>query len=186
MVRIKSPIAPDGSQEFYGLGVIVSKSGLVLSDKHNLILNAVYSVTLADGATLQATIVHINDVDNIATFQLQPDATHNNNFPTIPVSNSNLKLGQTVIGIEGRTKNSVQIGRVTTQNTRPAQDSKGKAITVVYSVDTDIRGSVETSGAPILNLSGELVGIKGSSADASLVPSVYVTLSPIQEIISAK
>ena len=39
VVRIKSPIAPDGSQEFYGLGVIVSKSGLVLSDKHNLILN---------------------------------------------------------------------------------------------------------------------------------------------------
>jgi hypothetical protein len=186
VVRIKSPVASDGSQDFYGLGVIVSKSGLVLSDKHNLVLNAVYSITLADGATLLATVARINDVDNIATFQIQPDATHNNNFPTISLSTNNLKLGQTVIAIQGQTKNSVQIGRVSAQNTRPGLDSKGKPTTVVYSVDTDNRGSVETSGAPLINLSGELVGIKGSEMDTSLVPGVYVTYSPIQELISAK
>lgn len=186
VVKIQAPIAADGSQDFYGLGAIISKSGLVISDKHNLVLNAVYSVVLADGTTLSATVSHINDVDNIATFQIQPDSTHNNNFPTITVSTNNLKLGQTIIGIEGKQKNSIQVGRVTGQNTRPAQDSRGKAITNTYSVDTDINALTEVSGAPLVNLSGELVGIKGSSADTSLVSGRYITLSPIQEIINAK
>ncbi len=185
LVRIQTPPGPEGS-DFYGIGMIVSKSGLVLADKHNLILNAVYSITLPDNTILPATIKKINDVDNIVTFQIQPDTTHNNNFPTVSISQNNLKLGQTVISIQGRTKNSVQIGRVTSQNTRNVTDSKGKAVTQIYSVETDIKGFVETSGAPILNLSGELVGIKGSSIDTSLIPGIYVTLAPIVELVNSK
>ena len=186
VVRIQTPVAADGSQIFYGLGVIVSKSGLVLSDKHSLVLNAVYSVTLADGTTLPATIVHINDTDNIATFQIQPDSTHNNNFPTIALAQNNLKLGQTVIGIEGQNKNSVQVGRATSLDTRKAQDSKGNNVIVTYAVETDIRGSTETAGAPLLNLSGELIGIKGSQADTTLVAGTYITLAPIIDILNSK
>ena len=186
VVRISAPVVADGSREFYGLGIVVSKLGLVLSDKHSLVLNTIYSITLPDGTTLPATIVHINDVDNIVTFQIQPDSTHNNNFSSITIAQNNLKLGQTVIGIEGRNKNSVQVGRATSLNTRSAQDSKGKDITTIYSVETDIRGSTEVSGAPLLNLSGELVGIKGSQVDATLLPGVYITLSPIIDLINSK
>lgn len=186
VVRIQSPILPDGSREFYGAGVLVSKSGLVLSDKHSLILNAVYGITLADGTTLSATISHINDVDNIATFQIQPDSSHNNNFPFVSFSQSNLKLGQTIIGIEGRSKNSVQVGRVTGSNTRPGTDAKGKSINITYSVDTDIRSSTETAGAPLVNLSGDLVGIKGSAVDTTLIPGTYITLAPMQDLVNSK
>lgn len=186
VVRISAPVVADGSKEFYGLGIIVSKSGLVLSDKHSLILNAIYSITLSDGTTLPATIVHMNDLDNIVTFQIQPDSTHNNNFSSIIIAQNNLKLGQTVVGIEGRNKNSVQVGRATSLNTRSTKDSNSKDITTIYSVETDIRGSTEVSGAPLLNLSGELVGIKGSQVDATLLPGVYITLSPIIDLVNSK
>jgi hypothetical protein len=186
IVRIYSPLSSDGSQEFYGLGIIVSKSGVVLSSKHSLVLNAVYSINLADGTTLPATIVHINDTDNLVTFQVQPDSTHNNNFPSISISKNNLKLGQTVIGMEGKSQSSVQVGRVVSQNTRNIEDSKGKTVPLVYSIETDIRGSTEIAGAPLLNLSGELVGIKATQVDATLLPSVYITLSPITDIVNLK
>jgi putative serine protease PepD len=184
IVRIQTPIGP--TQDFYAVGVIVSKSGLVLTDKHNLILNSVYNITLADGSVLSAAVSHINDSDNIATFQIQPDATHNNNFPFVSISQTNIQLGQTVIGIEGKTKNSVQIGRATSLNTRPGTDAKGKTITVTYGVETDIRPSTETAGAPLFNLSGDLVGIKSSASDATLNAGTYITFSPIIDLINSK
>lgn len=186
VVRISTPIAADGSKAFYGLGVIVTKSGVVLSDKHNLILNAVYSITLADGTTLPATVIHISDTDNIATFQIQPDSTHNNNFSTIDVSQNDLKLGQTVIGIEGQNKNSVQVGRATSFETRGSTDSKGNNITINYAVDTDIRSSEETAGAPLFNLSGELVGIKATALDTTLIPGAYITTTSITNLLNMK
>ncbi len=186
VVRIQTPPTLDGSKEFYAVGIIVSKSGLVLSDKRSLIPNAVYSVILASGATLSATIVHTNDVDNIATFQIQPDSTNNNNFPFVVIAENELNLGQTVIGIGGKTKNSIQVSRATGLNTRTEQDSRGKNIDVVYSVDTNISGSTETAGAPLINLSGELVGIKASAVDTTLISGIYITINPIKAIINLK
>ena len=186
VVRIQTPAAADGTKSFYGLGVIVSKSGLVLSDKFNIISNAVYSVTLSDGTTLPATVVHISDKDNIATFQIQPDATHNNNFSSVDIAQGDLKLGQTVIGIEGKTKNYVEINRATSFETRTSTDSSGKTITTTYAVDTDIPETVETLGAPLLNLSGELVGIKSISNDGTLVPGAYITSSSISDLLNTK
>jgi S1-C subfamily serine protease len=183
IVRIKNPVGEDGTQSFYALGAIVSKDGLVLSDKRSLISNGVYSVTLADGTTLPATLVHTNNTDHLATFRIKPDPAHTNNFKFIQLSQNDLRLGQTVIADEGRDKNTVGIGRVLSVNSRTEKDAKGADIRVVYEVQTDINPLGEIQGSPLFNLSGELVGIKTSAEDLTIPEDMYTTLVPIRRIL---
>ena len=168
IVRIKSPFDPAGSQTFYALGVIVSKDGLVVSDKRDLILPGTYTVVLSDGSVLTATVKYVDDINNLVTFQIKPDSTHSS-FSAITLSKNDLKLGQSAIAVEGKDKNTVGIGRATALNTS----------TVV----TDIGPVGEIQGSPLLNLSGELVGLKSSNIDLTLLPGVYTSLGPIKKAI---
>jgi S1-C subfamily serine protease len=183
IVRIKSPVAQDGSQAFYALGVIVSKDGLVLSDKRGLIAGGTYSVTLADGTSLSASLLETDDTDHLALFKISPDQAHTNNFRFVPVAANDLKLGQTVIAIEGREKNSIGIGRVLALNTRTEKDTKGSDVRVLYSVTTDINPLGEIQGSPLLDLRGELVGIKSSTDDLIVPQNLYTTLVPIHRLL---
>jgi len=183
IVRIKAPFDSAGNQTFYALGVLVSKDGLVLSDKRELILAGTYSVILADGSTLPATIVKEDDVSGLTTFQVKADAAHAGGFNFINISKNDLKLGQSVIAVEGQDKNTVGIGRVTSLDTHTEKDAKGADIKVIHAIETDISGTNEIQGSPLLNLSGELVGLKSSSPDLTLPMGVYTSLIPIRAII---
>ncbi|KND48859.1 MAG: hypothetical protein AB200_00310 [Parcubacteria bacterium C7867-005] len=178
IVRIKTPVDPYGTQNFYALGVVVSKDGLVLSDKRTLVLNGIYDIVLADGTVLQANIVRMSEEDNLALFRITPDIAHTNNFDFISVSDSELKLGQTAIAIQGMEKNTIGIGRIMSVNYRNEADTK-----TLYSVDTDISSINEIQGSPLFNLSGELVGIKTSYDDLSVPRGAYTTSVPMSAIV---
>lgn len=183
VVRINSPTVTPNPGDFYALGVIVTKSGYVLSDKRNLILDGIYVVTLADGTVLSATLVTTSAEDHLALFKINPDDAHTNNFPFIAVSKNDLKLGQSVIALEGKDKNSVAVGRVTSLNTYTETEADGTSVKIPYAVVTDISSVGETEGGPLLNLSGELVGLKTSNEDLTIPKGIYTTLDPIIRII---
>lgn len=169
LVRIKNP----GDQSFYALGVIISKSGLVLTDKRTLVAGSDYGIELSDGSTLPASIVGTSDTANLVLFQIHTDATHAaKGFPYLSVSKNDAKLGQTVIALEGETQNAVAIGRVLTLDLDTAHAT------------TDIPNTSEIAGSPLIDLSGELIGIKTSNTDLTLTPSVYTTLAPIQKLLA--
>ncbi|MDB5266507.1 MAG: hypothetical protein JWN89_322 [Parcubacteria group bacterium] len=182
VVRIKSPVADDGSQSFYALGVVISKDGLVVSDKRNLVLNGTYSVTLPDGTTLPATVSAISEDDNLALFKIKGDPSHTNNFKFIAFSPNELKLGQTIIAVEGRDKNTVGIGRVVSISSRTEKDAKGNDLKVPYAIDTDL-SSGEIQGSPLFNLSGELVGIKTSTVDLIVPAGLYTSSIPMKRVV---
>lgn len=182
VVRI-SMRGTDGNLSFYALGVIVNSSGLVLSARENLILNTPYSVVLSDGSVLGAGVAYQSDTDNLVLFRIDPDAAHKDKFPAVALSTNNLKLGQTIILLSGRNKNSVYINRVISSDVRGEKDAKGQDVSVVYAVETDTLASSEISGAPIVNLSGELVGIKSPNADLTTTTGTYTTIFPIRHLI---
>jgi len=169
LVRI-SVRGGDGGLSFYALGVIINNSGLVLSARSGLIIGAPYSVTLADGTVLGASLAYQSDIENIVLFKIAPDEAHKNKFPVTVLATNDLKLGQTIILVSGRDKNHVYIDRVISLNASTAE--------------TSIPSSVEISGAPIINLSGELTGIKSPGADTTFTAGVYTTLSPIKQLIN--
>lgn len=183
VVRIQSPLAPDGTKAFYALGAIVSKSGLVVSDKRDIIAGGLYTIVFADNSTLTASVAYVSDTDNLAIFKINPDASHQAGFSPLVLSTNDLKLGQSVIAVEGREKNTVGVGRVTEVNTRTEKDSKDADIRVVYSVSTDLDATSEIQGSLLLNLSGELVGIKSSNNDLIVPAHVYTSVTPMKRTI---
>lgn len=183
VVRINSPTIIPGPGEFYAMGVIVTKDGYVLSDKRNLIQGGVYAVTLSDGTVLSANLIGADPDNHLAVFKIIPDAEHADKFHFVAPSKNELKLGQSVIAVQGKEKNSVSVGRVVSINSHTEKDESGADIKVQYSVMTDLSPSSETQGGPLLNLSGELVGLKTSNEDLTLPKSLYTTVVPILRII---
>src|SRR5260221_3995139 len=74
VVRLKSPPTIDGTENFYALGVVVNKQGLVLSDKRNIIPGGNYTAIFSDGSTLQANINKLSSTGSLVAFDLQGDA----------------------------------------------------------------------------------------------------------------
>lgn len=157
----------NGTENFYGLGTIVSKDGLVVSDGESFVIDGSYSATLHDGTVLSMELTSRNT--GLAFFKIAQTSTQRE-FVAVPFSSTPLKLGQSVIAVQGRDATSVAVGRVTALGS--------------LSVTTDLASRGELPGGPIANLSGELVGIKASSPDLSLPPGIYVTGETIKKSLS--
>lgn len=184
VVRIFEPtITDDQKGEFYGLGVIVTESGLVVSDLRNTKNNQTYTVTLSDGAVLEAHSVDVGVANNVAVFKLTPNSTHKSFVPVV-MSKNEPKLGQSIISVEGLDRNAVALGRVLSLISGTELDEKGNSVSVAYAVNTDINRSGELAGGPLFNLSGELLGIKTSNDDLSLTEGKYTTVVPINRALS--
>ena len=156
IVRIKEN-GPDGNPIFRSLGVIVSKDGKVLTDLKGSTSGS-YSVTLSDGATLPLSLEKTLDSESLVVFKITPDNTHKN-FVPISFAPNAPKLGQSAISISGKEKNSVAIGRI---------------LSLGDEIDTDISANGGLSGSPLLNLSGELIGMKVSDEKGALEAGKYV------------
>ncbi len=184
VVRIYQPtITNDPRGEFYGLGVIINEGGLVVSDLRNPKPNQLYTITLSDGTTLEAHPVDVGTENNVGVFRLTPDTTHKTFIPAV-VSGNEPKLGQSIIAVEGESKNAVALGRVLSLISGSETNTGGDPVSVAYAVNTDINKSGELAGAPLFNLSGELLGIKTSNFDLSLSEGKYTTVVPINRAVS--
>jgi S1-C subfamily serine protease len=183
IVKVYGPVIGDYPPEFYSVGIIVSNDGLIITDLRSASPKELYKVVLSDGTSLTAHTMSIGTAENLGAFKIDPNQTKKV-FETVVFSPSEPKLGQTVIVIEGQDKNTVDLGRVLGIETKKEKNADGVLLDVAYSVDTDISSSNEIPGAPLFNLSGELIGIKSSNNDLSLPPGVYTTVVPINRVIS--
>lgn len=174
VVRIKSPAGGDGSQNFYALGIIVSKQGHILSDKGaNLIMGAAYTVVLSDGTTMPAVISKVSETGNFVLFKLQAEESRLRTLQPVVLSKTAPKLGQTVIAIQGREGNSVSVGRML-------------SVDVTLGLGgTDLASQGEVGGSPLLNLSGEVVGLKTSKEDFTLPQGGYTLVSPLSDFVAS-
>lgn len=171
LVRIKSPTSPDGVSDFYALGVVVSRQGHILTDRRNVSQAGPYTVVFPDGSSAPASVVKVSDTGSMVLMKIDSADPHIRSLSTMSLSQSDPKLGQTVISIQGVESNSIAVGRVLSLN--PAQ---GVAL-------TDIAAG-GTQGSPLLNLSGELVGLKTSNSDLTLPLGSYTTVLPLAKFIA--
>jgi len=161
----------DGTPMFYALGAIVSRDGLVISDGQGLVLDGTYTATLADGTKIPAAVYSRSSDQSLAVFKLM-SGDPKQVYAPIALAASDPKLGQSVIAFEGKADTGVAVGRVASLVTAGSKS--------VQNVLTDISSRGETSGGPLVTLSGELVGIKSSASDMSLPAGLYTALAPIR------
>lgn len=169
----------DGNQMFYALGAIVTKEGLIVSDGQGLVLDGSYTVTLSNGTEVPAAVVSRSTDQNLAIFKII-SSNASQTYTPIALAQADPRLGQTVVGFGGKTDTAVAVGRVSSLVTKTEGTTKA-----VRAVATDIPSRGETEGGPLVNLAGELVGIKSSSPDMTLPSGIYTSLGPIRAQIAA-
>lgn len=170
IVRITDNSATPEGNPFYSIGTLISKDGLIVaSNLSTLNPSLIYSATLADGTTHELAYLGNDKAGFLSFFRIvQKDKA---TYPVATFSSENAKLGQSLILIEGRDKNIVTVGRVSALS---FDTSSGKKVQNGLEMDTEPKTSA--FGAPILNLSGEIVGFRTPALTASGTP---LFISPI-------
>ena len=152
-----------------GSGVIVSHDGYIVTNKHVIGSGTAFSVNFYDGSTTTATLVGYDELTDIAIIK----ADGKKNLPYLEFgSSSTLVVGQTVMAIGnpyGYTW-SLTSGSVSGLE-RMVATSSGNVIPNM--IQTDALINPGNSGGPLLNGSGEMVG---------LISSIYSTSGSAQGI----
>jgi len=159
-----------------GTGFIVSKDGLILTNKHVVLdKDAEYTVFTNDGRKFSAKVLARDPVQDLAVLKIEQEKTVDDNgefvskpFPVVELGDSeNLEIGQTVIAIGNALaefRNTVSVGVISGLG-RKITASGGGFIEVLEDViQTDAAINKGNSGGPLLNLKGEVIGINTAIA----------------------
>lgn len=153
---------------FVGLGVVISSDGKVLTSSTVIGTAEKFYAEYVDGSYELNLVKEANQ----GSVVFEPKELEEGKvFTSAKFGNSqNLKLAQTVISLGGQDRNLVSTGIISTLETNEASD-----FTVI---NTSINESSIIRGSVLINLSGEIVGVRvaGSSA-SSFVPSNIIKLS---------
>ena len=138
-----------------GSGFIIRKDGLIVTNKHVVdSTTATYTVTTADGKVYSAQVTARDPSADLALVKIAAS-----NLPVAALGDSGkLELGQRVIAIGnalGQYQNTVTTGVISGLN-RTITASSEKLTNLIQ---TDAAINPGNSGGPLVNLSGEVIGI---------------------------
>jgi len=143
-----------------GTGFIISKDGLILTNKHVVVdEEAEYTVITNDGKKYEAKVLATDTVNDIGVVKINAQGL----VPVELGDSDTLQIGQTVIAI-GNTlseyRNTVTKGVVSGLSRRvTAGGVGGFSETIEEAIQTDAAINPGNSGGPLINLAGQVVGI---------------------------
>ena len=143
-----------------GSGVVVSKDGWILTNRHVVDCDKKVDVTFADGRNARATVHAIDSLTDLALLRTPADGL----TPAVLGEAGALDVGQPVAAIgnsEGFLANTVTSGVVSAPWRQVFLDDDGEYRNMVQT-DAAIFGG--NSGGPLINLEGEVVGINTLTA----------------------
>ncbi len=195
IVRIKE-ITGDGVSSFAGLGLVVSREGLIAADisvayrKTDSVGNTIaksYQGVFPDGRVFPLNIVSSSQERGLIFLSpiVQDKEKGVYRFTPPQFFVGELILGQAVIVISGDDSNSVSTGIISNlvQKTISKAADTGTSPTSattkeLIAIKTDIRSSDLVLGSVLLNLSGEVIGM-----NAGLQSVSRNTFVPIQKVL---
>ncbi len=176
------PQQPGGGTSF-GSGFIISPDGFVLTNHHVIDGASEVIVHLADRREMKAKVVGSDPNSDIAVLKINAE-----NLPVLQLSDSrNLKPGQWVLAIGSPFgfDHSVTAGVVSGLG-RPSMDNSQRYVPFIQ---TDVAINRGNSGGPLLNTSGEVVGINsqifsnsGGYMGVSFAIPIEVAMNSVRQI----
>jgi len=147
-----------------GSGFIVRSDGAILTNAHVIAGATRISVAMKDGTTYPARLVGVDETNDLAVLKI--DAK---NLPVAPLgSSSSLLIGEWAIAIGNpygfilaNTEPSVTVGVVSGTGRNLAGQSEGAGV-YVDMIQTDASINPGNSGGPLVNASGEVIGVNSS------------------------
>jgi Do/DeqQ family serine protease len=138
-----------------GSGFIISRNGEILTNAHVLAGADTVNVTLKDGRSFPGKVMGTDPVTDVAVVKIQAD-----NLPTLTLGDSNqLKPGEWAIAIGNPLglDNTVTTGIISATGRSSSQ--VGVPDKRVQFIQTDAAINPGNSGGPLLNASGQVIGI---------------------------
>lgn len=157
------------SGEARGSGVVIDREGRIITNNHVIEGAATggLQVIFIDGTIAPATLIGADPGNDLAVLKVDTDIKA---VATLADS-SKVRVGETVIAIGsalGDFTNTVTVGVVSGTN----RDLQGQDVQLENLIQTDAAINHGNSGGPLLNLSGEVIGIntavvRGDGSDAA-------------------
>lgn len=161
-------VSQSGEAHSAGIGTIVSADGLVVTDTGNFGEGAL--TTTVGGVQYALQVVSNEKGSSLGLGRLTPVGAGVTAGTFIPVTLGNadtLKLGQTSIVIGGWDGKTIMNGLVNNLEMRTIVDKEKKTETkVVDNIGVSTRPGSSSNGAPIITLSGEVVGFLSINENA--------------------
>jgi len=184
--RTNTDPSSDSSQMvFVGLGAVISSDGVIATDNNIISEGGKYFATPSD-KLLNLSVIRSVKGEKIALLKIKNDDKNPVVYPTVSISKNDLKLGQTVVYIGGESKDSVSTGIVSSLSAKEIKSTDNStstpSTTKISSIETSIPGNF-ISGGLLINLSGELVGIKTIFIDSSKT-DLFTASADITEALS--
>ncbi|TSC63888.1 MAG: HtrA2 peptidase [Parcubacteria group bacterium Gr01-1014_91] len=182
-VPVYQQVGTTTKQVSAGTGFIVRGNGYIVTNKHVVSdVNATYTVLLASGKQRDGTVVWRSDTEDLAVVKIAGSG-----LPTISLGDSSsLALAQSVFAIGnalGEYSNSVSVGVISGLNRNiTASNNQGGTETLSGVIQTDAAINPGNSGGPLVNLSGEAVGVNVAMVQGS--QNIGFSL-PISRVIKA-
>jgi len=154
-----------------GTGFIVSKDGLVLTNKHVVLdTEADYTILSNDGNKYPAKVLARDPLQDLAILKIEQEKVVDEggsfslkSFPTVQLGDSDrIRIAQTAIAIGnalGEFRNTVSVGTVSGLGRTITASGGGLVETIEDVIQTDAAINLGNSGGPLLNLQGEVIGI---------------------------
>lgn len=168
-----------------GSGFLISSDGYVLTNRHVVDDNqAEYTVFTNDGKKYSAKVVFRSNNLDLAIVKI-----NGTNFPHLNFGNSdNLQVGQTVIAIGNALaefRNTVSVGIVSgLSRSITAQNQNGTPENLQELIQTDAAINPGNSGGPLLDLSGNVIGVNVAIADAQNI-GFALPINQVNEVLNS-
>jgi serine protease Do len=169
-----------------GTGFFVSTDGLIVTNKHVVSdETADYSIVLSDKKEYPAKVLARDPVQDIAVIKVE-----GKDFPTLDFGDSSaIKVGQTVIAIGnslGEFSNSVSKGIISGlgRSVTAGSGLGGDAETLTNIIQTDAAINPGNSGGPLLDISGQVIGINVAIARGAQNVGFSLPINQLKKVIS--
>lgn len=162
------------TQESAGTGVIISTEGIIITNRHVIPAGATsVSVTLADGTELNdvEVIGRTNDNDTLDVAFLKVKDRKGKELKAAKIGDSSkVQVGDKVIAIGnalGQFQNTVTSGIISGygRSVEAGDEESSETLQNLFQTDTAINQG--NSGGPLVNISGEVIGINTAVAGGS-------------------
>jgi serine protease Do len=175
-----------GQPQDIGSGFIVSKDGLIITNKHVVSdTTATYQVITADGKEYPVKDISRDPSNDIAILKI--DA--NNLTPVTLGDSSNLKVGQTAIAI------GTALGEFRSTVTTGVISGLGRGITAGSAlqgyveqldnvIQTDAAINPGNSGGPLLNSAGQVIGINVAIAQGAQNIGFAIPINTVKDALN--
>ena len=169
---VVSVVAASSTAEDEGSGLVLTDSGLILTNNHVIDAAKTITVQFNDGTTAKAAVVGADATDDLAVLRVSGVSGL---VPATLGSSASLAVGQQVVAIgsplgysETVTSGIVSaLNRPVRTSSAQSSDSSNAQDTVLNAIQTDAAINPGNSGGPLVDMNGQVVGINSAIASLS-------------------